>query len=144
MNGLLQTCEELGLGFVPWSPLGQGYLTGKVADSTAFDAADLRSTFPRFTPQGLEANRRLLALIAKVADRKRATLAQVALAWLMARKPWIVPIPGTRSLARLEENLGAVKLQLTGDDVRELNDALAKAPVAQPRLSEAHMSFIDR
>jgi aryl-alcohol dehydrogenase-like predicted oxidoreductase len=144
MNGLLKTCEELGLGFVPWSPLGQGYLTGKVADSTTFDAADLRSTFPRFTPQGLEANRRLLALVAKVADRKRATLAQVALGWLMARKPWIVPIPGTRSLARLEENLGAVKLQLTVDDIRELDDALAKAPVAQPRLSEAHMSFIDR
>ncbi|KVQ63052.1 aldo/keto reductase [Burkholderia territorii] len=143
-NGVLQTAEELGIGFVPWSPLGQGYLTGKVADDTEFDATDLRSTFPRFTPDGLEANRAFLDLVSNVAERKGATLAQVALAWLLSRKPWIVPIPGTRSTARLDENLGAATLQLSAEDMRELNDALVKAPVAQPRLSDAHMSFIDR
>ncbi|WP_175817329.1 aldo/keto reductase [Burkholderia diffusa] len=143
-NGVLQTVEELGIGFVPWSPLGQGYLTGKVEGHAQFDATDLRSTFPRFTPEGLEANRAFLALVSKVADRKGATLAQVALAWLLARKPWIVPIPGTRSVTRLDENLGAAMLQLTAEDMRELDDALVRAPVAQPRLSEAHMSFIDR
>ncbi|SDZ70773.1 Predicted oxidoreductase [Variovorax sp. YR266] len=143
-NGVLQAVEELGIGFVPWSPLGQGYLTGKLADDTQFDPADLRSTFPRFTPDGLASNRTFLALVTKVADRKHATLAQIALAWLLAKKPWIVPIPGTRSIARLEENLAAAALRLTAEDVRELDDALVKAPVKQPRLSEAHMSFIDR
>lgn len=143
-NGVLQTAEELGVGFVPWSPLGQGYLTGKVGDGTAFDASDLRSTFPRFTPEALEANRAFLALIRKVAERRGATLAQVALAWLLAKRPWIVPIPGTRSLARLEENLGAAAVQLIPGDMRELDVALTLAPVAQPRLSAAHMGFIDR
>jgi aryl-alcohol dehydrogenase-like predicted oxidoreductase len=95
-NGILQTVEELGIGFVPWSPLGQGYLTGKVSDAVTFDATDLRGTFPRFTPEALKTNRDFLALIQAVADRKGATLAQVALAWLLAQKPWIVPIPGTR------------------------------------------------
>jgi len=143
-NGILQAAEELGIGFVPWSPLGQGYLTGKVSESSAFDATDLRRTFPRFAPEGLKANRAFLALVTKVADRKRATLAQIALAWLLAKKPWIVPIPGTRNISRLEENLGAAELELTAADMRELDEALAKAPVQQPRLSEVHMSFIDR
>lgn len=143
-HGLLQTVEELGIGFVPWSPLGQGYLTGKVSDDATFGDADLRSTFPRFAPEELKANRALLALVAKVAERQRATLAQTALAWLLAKKPWIVPIPGTRSFGRLDENLGAADLRLTADDVRELDAALANAPVRQPRLSEAHMGFIDR
>jgi len=143
-NGILQTCEELGIGFVPWSPMGQGYLTGRVLDDATFDATDLRSTFPRFTPEAMKANRAFLALVAKVADRKRASLAQIALAWLMAKKPWIVPIPGTRSIARLEENLGAAQVTLTAEDMRQLDDALEKAPVRQPRLSEAHMGFIDR
>ena len=140
-NGILKTVEQLGIGFVPWSPLGQGYLTGQV--SATFDAADLRSTFPRFAHDALKANRGFLALVATVAQRKRATLGQIALAWLLATKPWIVPIPGTRSITRLEENVGAVNVELTADDMRELDDALAKAPVRQPRLSEAHMSFID-
>jgi aryl-alcohol dehydrogenase-like predicted oxidoreductase len=143
-NGLLQTAEELGIGFVPWSPLGQGYLTGKVSDGATFGDTDLRGTFPRFTPEALKANRALLALISKVADRKGATLAQIALAWLLAKKPWIVPIPGTRSIARLDENLGAANVQLSTEDLREIDMALEKAPVRQPRLSKAHMSFIDR
>jgi aryl-alcohol dehydrogenase-like predicted oxidoreductase len=143
-NGVLATVEELGIGFVPWSPLGQGYLTGKIADGTHFDATDLRSTFPRFAPEGIHANQSLLALIEQVASRKGTTPAQIALAWLLAKKPWIVPIPGTRSIARLEENLRAAGLDLTAEDMRELDDALEKAPVRQPRLSEAHMSFIDR
>jgi aryl-alcohol dehydrogenase-like predicted oxidoreductase len=143
-NGILQTVEELGIGFVPWSPLGQGYLTGKVSDDSRFGDTDLRSTFPRFAPEALKANRAFLALISKVADRKGATLAQIALAWLLAKKPWIVPIPGTRSIARLDENLGAATVALTAEDMRELDTALTHAPVRQPRLSEAHMSFIDR
>ncbi|MDM0040010.1 aldo/keto reductase [Variovorax sp. J22G21] len=143
-NGILQTVEELGIGFVPWSPLGQGYLTGKLGDDATFGEADLRSTFPRFAPEELKANRPLLALVSKVADRKGATLAQIALAWLLAKKPWIVPIPGTRSIARLDENLGAANVELSAEDLRELDAALVHAPIRQPRLSEAHMSFIDR
>lgn len=141
---LLETVEELGIGFVPWSPLGQGYLTGKVSDTTAFSEADLRSTFPRFTADAMKANRTFLALIGEVAKRKDATLAQIALAWLLAQKPWIVPIPGTRSITRLDENLGAVKVHLDQRDLRDIDAALHKAPVLQPRLSEAHMGFIDR
>jgi aryl-alcohol dehydrogenase-like predicted oxidoreductase len=143
-NGLLQAVKALGIGFVPWSPLGQGYLTGKVSDDATFGDTDLRSTFPRFTPHALKANRAFLALVSKVADRKGATLAQIALAWLLARKPWIVPIPGTRSIARLDENLGAVNVQLAAEDLRDIDAALETAPVQQPRLSEAHMTFIDR
>ena len=142
-SGVLQACEELGIGFVPWSPLGQGYLTGKLGDDAVFGATDLRSTFPRFTPAALKANRAFLALVSKVAEHRKATLAQIALAWLLAKKPWIVPIPGTRSIARLDENLGAAKVRLTADDMRELDAAMVTAPVRQPRLSEAHMSFID-
>ena len=143
-SGLLQTVEELGIGFVPWSPLGQGYLTGAVTDAARFADSDLRSTFPRFTPEALQANRAFLALVSQVAQRKGATLAQIALAWLLARKPWIVLIPGTRSVARLDENLGAANVELTPADMLEIDAALAQAPVAQPRLSAAHMGFIDR
>ncbi len=142
-GGVLQTCEELGIGFVPWSPLGQGYLTGKVRADTAFDATDLRSTFPRFTPEAMQANQALLAGIRTIADRKGATLAQIALAWLLAQKPWIVPIPGTRSAARLAENLGAADVCLDAADLSEIDAALANAPVGQPRLSDAHLRFID-
>lgn len=143
-NGVLDTVEELGIGFVPWSPLGQGYLTGAIGDGTVFDATDLRSVFPRFTAAGLAANRAFLAIVGQVAARRGASLAQIALAWLLARKPWIVPIPGTRSIARLDENLGAAELALSAGDMRVLDAALAQAPVAQPRLPEMHMGFIDR
>jgi aryl-alcohol dehydrogenase-like predicted oxidoreductase len=143
-NGIMPTVEELGIGFVPWSPLGQGYLTGKVSNDARLGDTDLRGTFPRFAPEALKANRAILALISKVADRKGATLAQIALAWLLAKKPWIVPIPGTRSIGRLDENLGAASVALAAEDMRELDAALANAQVRQPRLSEAHMSFIDR
>ncbi len=142
-NGVLRTVEELGIGFVPWSPLGQGYLTGKLKTNTAFDSTDARSTFPRFTAEALEANQGLLSLISKVAERKGATLAQIALAWLLAQKPWIVPIPGTRSTARLDENLGATNFPLSAEDLLEIDAALEKTPVRQPRLPEAHMSMID-
>lgn len=143
-NGILQTVKELGIGFVPWSPLGQGYLTGTVSAASTFDATDLRNTFPRFTPEALKANQAFLARIKHVSDKKGATLAQIALAWLLAQKPWIVPIPGTRSITRLEENLGAAQVQLDLTDLREIDEALALAPVKEPRLSEVHMSFIDQ
>lgn len=143
-NGILQTVEELGIGFVSWSPLGQGYLTGKLSSTDTFTDTDLRSTFPRFTPEAMKANEAFLSLIQNVAQRRGATLAQIALAWLLAQKPWIVPIPGTRSVQRLEENLGAVDIQLSSADLREIDEALSLAPVMQPRLSEAHMGFIDR
>lgn len=142
--GVLQTCEELGIGFVPWSPLGQGYLTGKVSADATFGATDLRSTFPRFAHEAMQANQAFLSLIKAVADRKGATLAQIALAWLLAQKPWIVPIPGTRSIVRLEENLGAANVHLDAADLREIDEALSHSPVKQPRLSEVHMSFIDQ
>jgi len=143
-NGILQAVEELGIGFVPWSPLGQGYLTGKVADTTTFAATDLRSTFPRFTPEAMKSNREFLKLISRVAERKGASLAQIALAWLLAQKPWIVPIPGTRGVERLKENLGAINVQLDSTDLKDIDEALVRAPIKQPRLSEAHMGFIDR
>jgi hypothetical protein len=143
--GVLATCEELGIGFVPWSPLGQGYLTGKVDSLMTFDpASDLRATFPRFAPQALEANRPVVELLAAIGAKQKATPAQVALAWLLARKPWIVPIPGTRRLDRLEENLGAAELELTGEDVSEIDSGFTKLRVQGERLSEAHMALIDR
>ena len=142
---VLPTCEELGIGFVPWSPLGQGFLTGKVDPSTTFDASsDLRATFPRFTPAARKANRPVVDLLSSVAKRKNATPAQIALAWLLAQKPWIVPIPGTRRLERLDENLGALKVELTRDDLREIERASAKLAVQGARLSEQHMQLIDR
>ena len=126
---VLPTCEALGIGFVPWSPLGQGFLTGKIETDTAFESSDARSRFPRFTPQAMKANQPLVALLADIAVRKNATSAQIALAWLLAQKPWIVPIPGTRKVHRLEENLGAAAIELTSDDLREINNAASKIEV---------------
>ena len=126
---MLPTCEALGIGFVPWSPLGQGFLTGKIETDTAFESSDARSRFPRFTPQAMKANQPLVALLADIAVRKNATSAQIALAWLLAQKPWIVPIPGTRKVHRLEENLGAAAIELTSDDLREINNAASKIEV---------------
>lgn len=119
---VLPVCEELGIGFVPWSPLGQGFLTGTVAANTAFDSSDIRSRFPRFTTEAMSANQPILDLIGSIAASKQATPAQIALAWLLAQKPWIVPIPGTRKLARLEENLGALAITLTPDELRQLSN----------------------
>jgi aryl-alcohol dehydrogenase-like predicted oxidoreductase len=142
---VLPTCEELGIGFVPWSPPGQGFLTGKVDSTTTFDSAsDLRATFPRFTPEALRANQAVVDVLRKVADRKKATPAQTALAWLLAQKPWIVPIPGTRKLERLEENIGAADIELTTVDLREIESSFSKIKVLGARLSEEHMKLIDR
>jgi aryl-alcohol dehydrogenase-like predicted oxidoreductase len=141
---VLPTCEALGIGFVPWSPLGQGFLTGKVSATTTFDgASDLRATFPRFTPEALRANRAVVDLLGQIAQRKKATPAQIALAWLLAQKPWIVPIPGTRRLERLEENLGAAEVEFAADDLREIESAFSKITVQGARLPEEHMSLID-
>jgi aryl-alcohol dehydrogenase-like predicted oxidoreductase len=120
-------CEELGIGFVPFSPLGKGFLTGKIDESTKFEAGDLRgTTFPRFTPENIRANLALVELLKQIAGRKDATPAQIALAWLLAQKAWIAPIPGTTKLHRLEENLGAANVELTADDLREIDAAASK------------------
>jgi aryl-alcohol dehydrogenase-like predicted oxidoreductase len=141
---VLPTVDELGIGFVPWSPLGQGFLTGKLNATTPFDgASDLRATFPRFTPEARKANQPVLDLLNRVAARKKATPAQIALAWLLAQKPWIVPIPGTRKLERLGENLAAAEIELTSDDIREIDRAFAGIAVQGARLSEEHMNLID-
>ena len=118
---LLPACEELGIGFVPFSPLGRGFLTGKIDENTTFDSSDFRNIVPRFTPEARKANQVVVDLLQTIAERKNATPAQIALAWLLAQKPWIVPIPGTTKLHRLEENLGAVDVELTADDLREIN-----------------------
>ncbi len=128
-EGLLQTLEELGIGLVPYSPLGKGFLTGKIDDTTAFDSTDFRSTLPRFTPEALKANQALVDLLGRIAAQKNATPAQIALAWLLAQKPWIVPIPGTTKLARLDENIVAVAVELTVDDLREIETTAAKITV---------------
>jgi len=142
---VLPTLEELGVGFVPWSPLGQGFLTGKVDATMTFDSnSDLRATFPRFTPEARKANQAVVDLLSDIARRKKATPAQIALAWLLAQKPWIVPIPGTRKLERLEENIGAAEVELTSDDLREIDSAFSKITVQGARLSEDHMKLIDR
>ena len=133
---LLPTLEELGIGFVPYSPLGKGFLTGKMSESTRFGSTDFRSTLPRFTPEALKANRLLIDLLAEVAQRKQATPAQIALACLLAQKPWIVPIPGTTKLQRLEENIGAVAVELTTDDVREIESAASRITVQGARYPE--------
>jgi len=141
---VLPTCEELGIGFVPWSPLGQGFLTGKVHATMTFDSSsDLRATFPRFTPEARKANFAVVDLLGKIAARKKATPAQIALAWLLAQKPWIVPIPGTRKLERLEENIAAANVELTSGDLREIDSSFSKITVQGARLSEDHMKLID-
>ncbi len=136
-NGVLATCEELGIGFVPFSPLGAGFLTGKIDTTAKFDASDFRNMSPRFAADARAANMALVDLLKCVAMEKRAAPAQIALAWLLAQKPWIVPIPGTTKLHRLEENLGAVNVELTPDDLREIEDAASKIPVKGERLPEA-------
>jgi aryl-alcohol dehydrogenase-like predicted oxidoreductase len=133
---VLPTLEELGIGFVPFSPLGRGFLTGKMNENTSFDSTDMRNTLPRFTPEALKANRALIELLGKIAERKKATSAQIALAWLLIQKPWIVPIPGTTKLHRLEENIGAAAIELTPDDLREIESAASKITVQGARYSE--------
>jgi len=133
---VLPALEELGIGFVPFSPLGKGFLTGKIDENTKFDSTDFRNIVPRFTPEARKANQALVDLLSKVAERKKATPAQIALAWLLARKPWIVPIPGTTKLHRLEENLGAASVELTPDDLRDINSASSKIKVEGARYPE--------
>ena len=130
---VLPALEELGIGFVPFSPLGRGFLTGKVDENTTFDSSDLRRTLPRFTPEARKANRVLVHLLGEIATRKKASPAQIALEWLLAQKPWIVPIPGTTKLKRLEENIGAASIELTSDDLREIDRAASKIKVQGAR-----------
>ena len=138
---VLPVCEELGIGFVPWSPLGQGFLTGKIDAATTFHKSDFRAVFPRFTPEAREANLALVDLVRQIAKRKNATPAQVALAWLLAQRPWIVPIPGTTKLHRLEENLGSVGVDLAPDDLRDIETSFAKIPVEGARLPEQVLRY---
>ena len=140
-NGVLAACEELGIGFVPWSPLGAGFLTGKIDATTEIGATDFRAASPRFTPEAREHNLALVDLVRKVAERRQATPAQIALAWLLAQKQWIVPIPGTTKLHRLEENLGAADVQLTADDLNELNESSERIKIQGARLPEAVLAM---
>jgi aryl-alcohol dehydrogenase-like predicted oxidoreductase len=133
---VLPTCEELGIGFVPFSPLGKGFLTGKIDENTTFDKSDFRNIVPRFTPEARKANQALVDLLRQIADRKNATPAQIALAWLLAQKPWIVPIPGTTKLHRLQENIGAVEIELTADDLREIDRIASQIDVQGARYPE--------
>ena len=133
---VLPTLEELGIGFVPYSPLGRGFLTGKINDDTTFDSSDFRTKLPRFTPEARRANQALVDLLHKIAKRKGATPAQIALAWLLAQKPWVVPIPGTTKLKRLEENIGATEIELTQEDLREIETAASKIKVQGARYPE--------
>ncbi len=133
---VIPALEELGIGFIPFSPLGKGFLTGKIDDNTPFTASDIRNRIPRFTPENRKANFTLVDLLGKVAEQKQATPAQIALAWLLAQKPWIVPIPGTRRLERLDENIGAVAIELTSDDLREIENASAKITIQGARYPE--------
>ena len=130
---VLPTCEELGIGFVPYSPLGRGYLTGKIDETTTFDSSDLRSRNPRFTSEAITANQAVIDLLARIGAQKRATPAQIALAWLLAQKPWIIPIPGSRKIERLEENIGAVNVNLTDGDLREIDNAMSTITVLGDR-----------
>jgi len=133
---VIPTLEELGIGFVPYSPLGKGFLTGAMNESTKFESTDFRSTLPRFTPEALKANHELIDLLGSIAKRKKATPAQIALAWLLAQKPWIAPIPGTTKLTRLEENIGAAAVELTADDLRDIDSAASKIKVEGARYPE--------
>ena len=133
---VLPTLEELGIGFVPYSPLGKGFLTGKINENTMFDSSDFRNILPRFTPEARKANQALVDLLGEIGERKKVTPAQIAIAWLLAQKPWIVPIPGTTKLARLEENIGAAAIELTPDDIREIDSAASKITVQGARYPE--------
>jgi len=141
---VIPTLEELGIGFVPFSPLGKGFLTGKIDESTSFDAGDFRNVVPRFTPEARKANQTLVELLRTLAAKKKTTPAQLALAWLLAQKPWIVPIPGTRKLERLEENIGGAAVELSRDDLREIDAAAAKITVAGARYPEALQKLTGR
>ena len=141
---ILPTLEELGIGFVPFSPLGKGFLTGKIDENTTFDSSDFRNIVPRFTPEARKANQALVELLGEIAERKEATSAQIALAWLLAQMPWIVPIPGTRRLERLEENIGAVTVELTPDDLLEIESAASEITVQGARYPEELERRIDR
>lgn len=141
---ILPTCEELGIGFVPFSPLGKGFLTGKIDESTTFDSSDFRNTVPRFSPENRRANQAIVDVLARIADRKKSTPAQIALAWLLAQKPWIVPIPGTRKIERLEENIGAASVQLTSGDLNDIENAASTITIKGARYAEAQERMIDR
>jgi aryl-alcohol dehydrogenase-like predicted oxidoreductase len=141
---VLPVCEELGIGFVPFSPLGRGYLTGKIDEKTTFASNDIRSNSPRYAPEALKANRVVVELLEKIAAKKGATPAQIALAWLLAQKPWIVPIPGSRKLERLDENIGAVAVKLTPDDLQEIHNAISKITVQGDRYAPAFKKLTGR
>jgi len=144
-EAVLRACEELGIGFVPFSPLGKGFLTGKITQSTKFEAGDLRgTTFPRFTPENIKANQAFVEFVQQIAARKQCTPAQIALAWVLAQKPWIVPIPGTTKLHRLEENLAAVNVELSPEDLREIDAAASRLPVRGVRYPPHMQAMIDR
>jgi aryl-alcohol dehydrogenase-like predicted oxidoreductase len=136
--------EELGIGFVPFSPLGKGFLTGKISEDTKFDKSDFRNVVPRFTPENRKANQALVGMLDRFAEQKKATPAQIALAWLLAQKGWIVPIPGTTKLHRLEENIGAVNIELSPDDLRQLETAASKIPVQGARYPEELQKLVGR
>jgi aryl-alcohol dehydrogenase-like predicted oxidoreductase len=133
---VLPALEELGVGFVPFSPLGKGFLTGKIDENTTFDSSDFRNIVPRFTPEARKANQALVDLLRTIGERKKATSAQIALAWLLAQKPWIVPIPGTTKQGRLEENIGAVSIELTPEDLRDIESAASQITVQGARYPE--------
>jgi aryl-alcohol dehydrogenase-like predicted oxidoreductase len=141
---ILPALEELGIGFVPFSPLGKGFLTGKINEETKFDKTDFRNIVPRFTPENRRANQALVDLLTKIAERKKATPAQIALAWILAQKPWMVPIPGTTKLHRLEENIGAAAIELTPDDLRQIDIATSKIPVQGARYPENLQKLVNR
>ena len=144
-NGVLATCEELGIGFVPWGPVGQGYLTRKIDAGTKFDPKmDMRSGFPRFSAENITANTPIVDLLKQIAEKKNATAAQISLSWLLAQKPWIVPIPGTSKIDHLNENLGAINVQLTPADLREIETALSKIEVHGGRMNEERMKVVDQ
>jgi aryl-alcohol dehydrogenase-like predicted oxidoreductase len=141
---VITTLEELGIGFVPFSPLGKGFLTGKITEETKFDSTDFRNIVPRFTPEARKANQAVVDLLGEIAQQKKATPAQIALAWLLAQKPWVVPIPGTTKVSRLEENLGAVNIRLTADDLREIDSAASKIKVEGARYPEHLQKMVGR
>src|SRR3954468_2692209 len=141
---VLPALEELGIGFVPFSPLGRGFLTGKITEETQFDKTDIRNNLPRFTPEARKANQALIDLVGRIAEQKKATPAQIALAWLLAQKRWIVPIPGTTKLHRLEENIASVDIQLTPDDLRQIDAATSKIPVQGARYPEELQRLVGR
>ena len=141
---VVPTLEELGIGFVPFSPLGRGFLTGKISEETKFEKSDIRNVVPRFTAENRKANQALVDMLGRFAQQKKATPAQIALAWLLAQKPWIVPIPGTTKLHRLEENIGAVNVELSPDDLRELDTVASKIPVQGARYPEELQKLVGR